>query len=137
MDDNKFAMMELRLQEYDFFFRNVPILFVSCETQKNVGSVFKEIKRARKRRTQKFDQLEVDEFIKESCIRRPMYHKTNLLRIYRIKVVAASLPTIILYVNYPEWFGETQLGFLENGLRKKYDLLGCPINLITRKAASY
>ena len=98
--------------------------------------MLKEIQKVRKRLTQKFDQLEIDELIKESCIRRPMYHKKNLLRIYSVKVIESRIPTFIMYVNYPEWYKETQLGYIENVLRKKYDLLGCPLRLVVKKAAS-
>ena len=124
------------LEEYDFLFKTIPIVWISCKTQKNLGAVLKEIQKVRKRLTQKFDQLEIDELIKESCIRRPMYHKKNLLRIYSVKVIESRIPTFIMYVNYPEWYKETQLGYIENVLRKKYDLLGCPLRLVVKKAAS-
>ena len=136
LDEYKGLTMDSCLDEYKFFLKHVPILRISCKTQKNVGSVLKEILKARKRRLQKFDTILVDELVKEAVIRRPMYHKTNLMRIFRTKVAEGTkVPTFIMYVNYPQWFGESQLRYIENVLRKEYDLLGCPVSIIAQKAA--
>lgn len=123
------------MKRYDFFLTKIPILWISCKTEKNVGNVLKEIQKARKRRLQKFNPVEIDELIKGALIRRPLYHKRQLLKVLNVKVIESEnrLPTFILYVNYPEWFGPTQLGYLENQLRRKYDLLGCPIQFIRQK----
>jgi predicted GTPase len=97
--------------------------------------VLKQIQKARERRAQIFDEAKINELIKEAFIRKPMYHKTILLKIMHVRVQQNphDIPTFILFVNYPEWFGPTQLGYIENQLRRHYDLLGCPVQLIPRR----
>lgn len=128
-------MLLYDMKRYDFFLKKVRILWTSCKSEKNVGNVLKEIQKARQRRLQKFDPVGVDELVKTSLIRRPLYHKRQLLKVLNVKILESSrrVPTFILYVNYPEWFGPTQLGYIENQLRRKYDLLGCPVELLLRK----
>ncbi|MBU1008128.1 ribosome biogenesis GTPase Der [Candidatus Dependentiae bacterium] len=120
---------------YEFFLKKIPILWVSCKTEKNIGHIFKQIKKARERRLQTFDETKINEIIKEAFIRKPMYHKTQLLKVLHVKPIKTQdgTPTFVLYVNYPEWFGPTQLGFVENQLRRHYDLVGCPVQLIRQK----
>ena len=80
-----------------------------------------------------FDEIELNEQIKESLNKKPLYHKTILLKLLRIKQVPGAIPTFNLYVNFPQWFGPTQLGFIENRLRSLYDLVGCPIQFNLRR----
>ena len=121
------------MERYEFFIKKVPIVWISCKTEKNIGNVLKEIQKARRRRQTIFDEAKVHEIIKESFIRKPMYHKRQLLKILNVKVAKRPIPTIILNVNYPQWFGPTQLGYIENQLRRNYDLLGCPVDFILQK----
>ncbi len=39
----------------------------------------------------------------------------------------------VIIVNEPIWFGQSQLAFFENILRKNYDLVGVPVKFIPRK----
>ena len=91
-----------------------------------------EVEKAYQRRTQTFDEEQVNEILKLAVIKRPMYHKTRLLKVLHIKQAKGPVPTFIIYVNHPQWFGPTQLGYLENVLRRSFDLLGCPVLLIPR-----
>jgi len=127
--------LQYDMLRYEFFFKKIPILWISCKTQKNIGHVLKQIQKARVRRQQTFDETKVNEIIKEAFIKKPMYHKTQLLKVLHIKPIQTldGIPTLVLYVNFPQWFGPTQLGFIENQLRRHYDLLGCPINLVLQK----
>jgi GTPase len=136
MIDYQKDTLDYCIEEYEFFLKHVPMLWISCISKKNIGLIFKEVGKARDRRKQKFDRTEINELISEACIRRPMYHKKQLLRIFEAKPLDnTAIPTFMLYVQYPEWFGDTQLGYIENVLRRRYDLVGCPIKLIAKKAA--
>jgi len=132
LEEHKKAALEYDLEHYDFFLKKIPILRTSCKTEKNVGKVMQEVEKAYKRRTQTFDEEQVNEILKLAVIKRPMYHKTLLLKVLHIKATKGPIPTFIVYVNYPQWFGPTQLGYLENVLRRNFDLLGCPVLLIPR-----
>ena len=61
-----------------------------------------------------------------------MFHKRQPIKLFKIRHVEARIPTFILHVNYPEWFGPTQLGFIENIIHKHYDVKGSPLKFIVR-----
>ena len=65
--------------------------------------------------------------IKQALVLKPLYHKGSLLKLLKIKQLPDKIPAFMLYVNHPEWFEETQLGFIENTIRTHYDVRGCPI----------
>ncbi|MCK4651076.1 ribosome biogenesis GTPase Der [Candidatus Babeliales bacterium] len=125
--------LEYNLKEYKFILKKIPIVWISCKTKKNVSTVYREIGKIRTRISQKFDSTKVDELIKSYLLKKPMYHKTQMLKIKKIIAVPTKIPTFTLKVNYPQWFESTQLGFIENILRKNYDLIGCPIKFILKK----
>ena len=133
LDTQHKEMLLYDLEKYNFFIKKLPVVWISCISKKNIGTILKEIQFAWKRRKQIFDKVKVENLIKEQLIKKPMYHKTLLLKVLRIQLIQGSIPTFILRVNYPQWFGPTQLGFIENVLRRNYDLLGCPIQLIPQK----
>jgi GTP-binding protein len=120
--------LEQSLDEYEFILKKMPLIRISCLTKKNVNKIFNEIQRVWQRCQQSFDPIELDEIIVQELATRPLYHKKNALRVQRIEPVATQTPTFKLVVNYPEWFGSTELGCIENILRKHYDLSGCPIS---------
>ncbi len=124
--------LEYHLEEYEFILKKIPQLWISCKTKKKTEKVFKEIEKAWIRRNQEFYSIELNEIIKETLEKKPMFHKTILLKIFKISQIKAFIPTFTLRVNRPQWFGPTQLGFIENILRKKYDLKGCPVKFIVK-----
>ena len=125
---------EFNLKPYDFILKKVPIVWTSCKTKKNVDKIFKEISKAWERRNQEFDIVEINELIKNELLKKPMFHKTNPIKISKITPIKFKIPTFEIKVNHPEWMGETQLGFIENILRKHYDLKGCPIKFNLKKS---
>jgi len=79
-----------------------------------------------------FPQDELSNLFKSALINKPLYHSTELIRLYKVKQVKTKPPTIVLIVNNALWLGEAQLGFFENLLRKKYTLKGVPITILPR-----
>ena len=128
LNDYTRQTLEQSLDEYQFVLKKMPVIQISCLTKKNVNKIFNEIQRVWKRCQQTFDPIKLDEIIVQELSTRPLYHKKNALRIQRIEPVNAPTPTFKLVVNYPEWFGATELGCIENILRKHYDLSGCPVS---------
>ncbi|MBD3273339.1 ribosome biogenesis GTPase Der [Candidatus Dependentiae bacterium] len=128
------AYLEHNLSEYDFILKKIPIVWISCKDKKNISKIYKQIQKLWERLNQTFDDEEIDELIKLELTKKPLFHKRQQLKVKQIKSVKdTKIPTFKLKTNYPEWFGESQLGFIENILRKNYDLLGCPIKFILQK----
>ena len=60
------------------------------------------------------------------------YHNKNLLVFFSAHQVSTAPITIVLHVNVPLWFGQSQVAYFERILRSKYDLRGVPIKFIVR-----
>jgi GTP-binding protein len=120
------------LSEYDFLLKKIVTLSISCKTGKNVGKIFPAVKELWDRHSRKFNQNELTQLFKEASIRKPLYNNKELLVFYSAHQVSTAPITIVLHVNRPLWFGDSQLAYFENVLRQKYDLRGVPIKFIVR-----
>lgn len=133
MDDQNHAELEHEFEKYEFFFTKVPKLFISCKTDKNIGKILPLVSTVWDRYKQKFSDQELTEVCKSALAKTPLYHKTSLLILRKIKQIKSAPLIFVLIVNEPLWFGKSQLAFFENILRKHYDLVGVPVKLIPRK----
>ena len=130
MDEGKKSLLDYETSEYAFFLKNIPTLSISCKTGKNVGSVLKEIEKIRNRLAQPINSSELTVDLHEYFRNKPLFHKGIKLQAFSIQKLNAKGMQFALCVNEPKWFGPSQLQCIENFLRKKYDLLGCPIHFI-------
>lgn len=126
--------LEFSLSGYKHLLSKVNLLYISCKNDKNIGRIIPTVQQVWQRYSQQLDNNELDLLFKDALNRRPHYHKTNLLILRRAKQVSTAPITIILFVNVVEWFGQSQLNFFENVLRKQYDLKGVPVRFLVRKA---
>lgn len=120
------------LSEYDFFLKKVVSLSISCKTGKNIGKILPLVNEVWERHSRQFNQNELTQLFKEASVRRPLYHNKRLLIFHSAHQVGTAPITIVLHVNYPLWFGDSQRAYYENVLRQKYDLRGAPIKFIVR-----
>jgi predicted GTPase len=90
------------------------------------------IKEVWNRYSQTFNDVELSLLLKSALDKKPLYHNTVPLKLHSVKQVKTAPITIVLKVNKPDWFGESQLGFFENVLRQNYDLVGVPIQFVVR-----
>ena len=120
------------LEPYEHLVKKVEMLYISCKTDKNVGRIMPIITKIWKRYNIQFEVEELNILIKEALIRKPLFHKTGRLHVYKVKQIKTAPATLIFYVNQPKWFGPSQFGYFENIMRKQYDLKGVPIKFISR-----
>ncbi len=132
VDDTTRQDLEFSLKEYKFFLKKIAHLDISCKTGKNIGKLMPLIQKVWQRYSFTISDEELDTLFKDALRKKPLYHKTILLRIYRVKQVATAPITILLIVNQSDWFGPSQLGYFENILRKKFELCGVPIRFLVR-----
>ncbi|MBM3892830.1 ribosome biogenesis GTPase Der [Candidatus Dependentiae bacterium] len=125
--------LEQSIEEYKFILKKVPQIWISCLTQKNVSKIFNEVQQVWRRCHQEFNPVEVDELVKTEMLNKFLVHNTAPLRISAVVPIGTNMPTFVLEVNHPQFFGPSELGCVENILRKHYDLLGCPVRLFPRK----
>ncbi|MFC1894544.1 ribosome biogenesis GTPase Der [Candidatus Dependentiae bacterium] len=118
---------EYNLKLYDFIIKKIKTIWISCKTKKSIEKIFKEIQKTWILRNQQFDNAQIKELVLGYLEKKPMFHKTRLIKISKIYSVQAKAPTFTIKVNRPEWMKQSQLGFIENILRKHFDLRSCPI----------
>lgn len=132
IDEATKARFDHALSEYDFLLKKVVTLTISCKTGKNVGKILPEVNELWSRHSRQFNQNELTQLFKEASVKRPLYHNRNLLLFFSAHQVSTAPITIVMHVNQPTWFGESQLAYYEKVLRQKYDLRGAPIKFIVR-----
>lgn len=126
---------ELISQEkrYDFLFKRIEKLEISCKTGKNVGKILPLVHDVWQRYSQTLPAVELEQLCKTALQEKPLYHKTIPLFLDKVRQIGTAPITILLLVNVPGWFGESQLAFFEHKIRKEFDLRGVPIKFVLRK----
>jgi GTP-binding protein len=132
VDESLKKYLEHQLAPYAHLMDKVERLEISCKTEKNIGKIIPLVSEVWKRSTQQFSASDLTVLFQEAMTRRPLYHKTQLLKLFRVRQVKEAPITLLLIVNVPVWFGTSQLGFLDNVLRKAYELKGVPVKYIPR-----
>lgn len=127
MTDEITNRLEYENKEYEFFLRKIPSISISCKDGKNVGAVMREISKLVDRLSQQFNMADLNEYVQHSLRNKRFFHKTIPLKLHRIIQVPGKRLTFSLKVNYPEFFRDSHIACIENILRKKYDLRGCPL----------
>jgi GTP-binding protein len=121
------------LDKNGFIFDKLPQIKMSCVTKKNVGRFFTELQKIWANAIQVIDPLELSNLISTELGMRHIYRAKTELKVSIIKQLKSEIPTFALHVNYPEHFGPTELGCIENILRKRYNFKGCPIKFVLKK----
>jgi GTP-binding protein len=133
VDEESKEDLTFSLDEYKFFMKNIPSLAISCKTGKNVGRVLPMVSELWERYTQQFTNEELTILFKEALRHKPLYVNSNMLLLRAAKQVKTGPITILLIVNEPKWFGDSQLKFFDNILRRAYNLSGVPVKFFVRK----
>lgn len=131
--DDTQEQLDRNVDEYKFFLKKVAQLDISCKSGKNIGRVLPLIIKVWERHSTQFSRQEITELFKNWLLARPLYHNKMRLILNSVEQVKTAPITILFKVNEPTWFGDSQLGFFENLLRKKYNLVGAPIKFLVRK----
>jgi GTP-binding protein len=126
------ARLDHSIEEYQFLLKKIITMDISCKTEKNIGKILPAVKQLWDRYSQQIDQNALTQLFKEASIRKPLYHNKQLLLLHSAHQVGNAPLTIVLHVNVPLWFGQSQLAFYEKILRQKYDLRGTPVKFIVR-----
>jgi GTPase len=132
VDEATKVRLDHSLEEYDFLLKKLVVLSISCKTEKNIGKILPAVKELWDRYSQQFNQNELTQLFKEASMRRPLYHNKQVLLFHSAHQINTAPITIVMHVNQPLWFGQSQLAYYEKVLRQRYDLRGVPIKFIVR-----
>lgn len=133
MTEQMKADLDRALDFYSHLIKKIPVLSISCLSGKNVGKVLSLIHEVGERYKQQLPDEEINRLFISTLQRKPLMHNKKPLHVHEVWQQSKAPLTIVLRVNEPTWFGESQLGFFENLLRKEYNLLGTPVRFITKK----
>jgi GTP-binding protein len=124
--------LDEHLKGYAQLISKVERLDISCKTGKNIGKVIPLVSEVWKRANQQLSASDLTVLFQRALTQTPLYHKTQLLKVFRVRQVKAAPITLLMIVNVPDWFGPSQLNFFDKVLRKEYKLKGVSVSYITR-----
>jgi len=113
--------------EYDFFFKKIEIINLSCKTGERVGKLLPLVDKIWQRYQQQFSERELTTLFKQALLRRPLYRQEIPIQLKYAKQVRTAPPTIDLIINLPKLVGDSELSFFERILRGEYQLKSVPI----------
>lgn len=132
-DDYAKIMLEQGVKEYQFLLKKTEQLSISCKDGQNIGKILPLVQKVSERYQRTFSDEELTVLFNSALEKKPLYKQEERLIVFNAKQVKSGPITIILYVNNPPWFGQSQLTFFENQLREYASLKGVPVVFIVRK----
>lgn len=123
-------IVESKTQLYKHFFDHIPQLYFSAITKENKDKIIVEIKALWKRYRKHFDSREVCMALRESLHKTPLIRIKQELQFQSLSVIKTGPLTIMIKTRQKLWFKDAEISFFKNQLRKKFNLLGCPIVFI-------
>ena len=132
LDDNLKSSMEDDLKSHIWLDKKVTVLFTSCKTGSNVGKVLKVVNQLFEKYTKRYSNDELTQILSLATVKKPIHKSGVRLFVRFAEQVSVAPTTIVVTVNYKDYFGDSQCAFLENILRKKFDFSGVPIKLIIK-----
>lgn len=128
LKDVRMEHCALALRKQDPFTEQLPLLFISALTGRNLGKVFDTVKHVYELMHTKISTGELNRFV-ERAIQK--YHPPMLqgkrLRIYYLTQTGVAPISFILFVNKVELMTKTYEKYLLKNLRETFSLEGCPI----------
>ena len=116
-------------------FVDFPIIYGSAVTNKNIFDVVKTSQEVYDRMKTHISTSKLNEELLPLIeAYPPPSTKGKYIKIkYCSQIPDAKVPTFIFYANLPQYIKEPYLRFLENKIRQKWNLSGCPIRLFARQ----
>jgi len=115
------------------FMDYAPMLFISAKTGQRVNKVMELVKRAYEQNSRRVSTGTLNDVMAEAiAMKEPPSDKGRRLKIYYATQYATNPPTFALVVNEPEIMHFSYLRYLENYLRKSFEIDSTPIRLKVR-----
>lgn len=119
-------------QEYKFL-DYAPVCFVSALKKQRIDTVFDTLNLIHEAYHTRIKTSLLNEVMQDAQVmnQAPDFNGGRVKILYASQVATAP-PTIILFVNNPEWMHFSYLRYLENRLRETFNFEGTPINIQLR-----
>ncbi len=133
-DDKTMLRFEEHIKSKLAPFNDVPLLFISVLEKQRIFKLVDEIENVYNRMSIKVPGSKLNEImLKEIGRYHPPATSGKLVTIKYVAQLPSRTPTFAFFSNHPKYIGEGYKNFLENQLRKHFDLCGVPITVAFRE----
>jgi len=123
-----------KVREHFKFMSYAPIITLSAKTHQRIDKLFEVINKVHTANNLRITTGVLNDVIIEAMAIHPApTDKGRRLKIYYATEVKVAPPTFVLFVNNKELAHFSYIRYLENEIRKRFDLEGTPINIIVRE----
>ncbi len=116
-------------------FTDVPIIFASALTKQRILKILETAKEVYDVRKTKISTHQLNEILLPIIENTPP--PTNKGKVVKIKYITqlpnTAVPSFVFFCNLPQWVKEPYKRFLENQIRKHWNLKGTPVNIFMRE----
>lgn len=128
-DDIK-QIIKNKTAPYTHFFDIIPQIYFSAKENNEGKIIIDALTHLWKRYKKRFDSREIRMILKEAMHKTPLYRIKQELQFQSLSVIKNAPPTILIKTRQKQWFGDAEIAFFKNQLRKRLDLFGIPIVFI-------
>ncbi|NND95163.1 MAG: ribosome biogenesis GTPase Der [Flavobacteriales bacterium] len=133
-DESTTRSMEKEIRERLEPFTDVPIIFTSALTKQRIHKALESALVVYNNRSQKIPTSTLNEVLLPILDRTPPPSlKGKYVKIKYISQLPTRVPSFAFFCNLPQYIKEPYKRFIENQMRKHFDLTGVPINIFFRK----
>jgi len=127
LDESKERMFKESMAEYKFFTDKLEYLIISCKDGKNVGKILPLVQKVWEANSTKIPQEILTQTILNALMRRPLYKNQQQVRCFGARQAGYAPMRIELNVENILLWEPSHLSYLENVLRKEYNLKSVPV----------
>ena len=134
-DQKVIKTFENAINERTAPFTDIPVIFSSALTKQRIFKILETAKEVYDIRKTKISTHKLNEILLPIIEHTPppMY-KGKVVKIkYITQLPNTAIPSFVFFCNLPQWVKEPYKRFLENQIRKHWNLTGTPINIFMRE----
>lgn len=133
-DDKTILRFEEYLRAKLAPFVDLPIVFISAMEKQRIFKLIDYIQEVYNSLSVKIQTARLNEvMLKEIARYHPPATSGKLVSIKYVTQLPSRTPTFAFFSNYPKYIGDSYKQFLENQLRKHFNLKGVPVSIIFRE----
>lgn len=134
-ENNTIKTFENAIRERIAPFTDVPIIFASALTKQRIFKILETANEVYDIRKTKISTHKLNEVLLPIIENTPPpMNKGKVVRIkYITQLPNTAVPSFVFFCNLPQWVKEPYKRFLENQIRKHWNLKGTPINVFMRE----
>jgi GTP-binding protein len=116
-------------------FKDVPIIFTSVLTKQRIFKVLEAVQQVYESKSLRISTKKLNDYILPIIEKRPpsVTSRGKYIKIKYVTQLKTAFPAFAFFCNYPKEIKTEYKRFIENQLRKKYNLTGVPVEVFFRE----